>query len=451
MQNIYDEVASLDRRCYESFGLSEDLLMEHAANGMASFIEANFDQGSTILVVCGGGNNGADGIALSRMLYADYDVKLLLAHKPKSEMAKIQLKRARAVGVEEVDAICECDAVVDAIYGTGFSGDLEAKILTLLEDLNSLKAFKIACDVPSAFSFCADVTLTMGGLKKSLFLDAHKDAVGEIKVLDLGVARKIYEVSSNQKMLDLSDLTLPHRSRSNTHKGSFGHLGVVMGEKRGAATISALTALRSGSGLVSVISKTDLDLPYELMISKTLPSNLSAIAVGMGLGSTDISEVLRLDLPLVVDADLFYEDTILDLLKRDRVVLTPHPKEFASLLKLADIADVSVEELQQDRFLLCERFARLYPRVTLVLKGANVIIVQNEQMFINPHGRNNLAKGGSGDVLSGLIGSLLAQGRSTLDAAIDGSLMLSRLSLEYDGASFSLTPRELIENIRNLK
>jgi len=141
---------------------------------------------------------------------------------------------------------------------------------------------------------------------------------------------------------------------------------------------------------------------------------------------------------------------ILYILKRKNVVITPHAKEFVALLNTTDIADISVDELQQNRFKYAEEFCKKFPHVTLVLKGANVIIAKDNEFYINPHGTSALAKGGSGDVLSGLVGSLLAQGYQCLDAAINASLAHTKLALNYDGADFSLTPDDLIEGIGKL-
>jgi hydroxyethylthiazole kinase-like uncharacterized protein yjeF len=132
------------------------------------------------------------------------------------------------------------------------------------------------------------------------------------------------------------------------------------------------------------------------------------------------------------------------------VVVTPHAKEFVSLLKITNVADITTEELQKNRFKYAEDFCKTYPNVTLLLKGANVIIAHNEKFYINPHGTPALAKGGSGDVLSGLIGALLAQGRTPLEAAINGSLTHAKLALSYKGVDFSLTPDDLIDEICKL-
>jgi hydroxyethylthiazole kinase-like uncharacterized protein yjeF len=453
MQKLFEEVGSLDKRCYEEFGLSEDILMEHAARGMASYVRENFAKNSKVTFVCGSGNNGADGIACARLLHGDFDVSIYYAKKPKSQMALLQQKRARAIAVKEATSIGETDVLVDAIVGTGFSGEFSETLKELVKQMNSLEAFKIACDVPSS-GFYADVTLTMGALKRSMFLDASKEFVGKIKVLDLGVARDIYESETNWHLLDVDDLKLPTRTLKNTHKGSFGHLALACGTKSGASILSAKAALRFGSGLVTLVGYENEQIPHSIMYSHELPYNTTALAIGMGLGDEfsdeELDEFLDSSLPLVADADIFHMPIVAKILKRKNLVLTPHAKEFTALLKRAGLADVSVEELQNNRFKYVELFTKTYPNITLILKGANVIIAKGEEFFINPHGTSALAKGGSGDVLSGLIGALLAQGYNTLEAAKNASLAHTKIAQSYKGADFSLTPDDLINGIGNL-
>jgi len=466
MQKIFDEVGTLDKRCYDELFLNEDILMEHAAQGMASYVKNNFSNDKKIIIAVGSGNNGADGMALARLLYGDYNVSLFFVKNQKSQMALLQEKRIYALNVPVINKLQECDIIVDAIVGTGFDGEFNNDISVILEQINASAAFKIACDVPSGLkkngecaqtTFRADATLTMGALKKSLFLDEAKDFTGKIEVLDLGISRKFYETQTNWQLLDLNDLELPTREQQNSHKGSFGHLAVLCGEKQGASIMSALAALRFGTGLVTLVGYENhqiLHIPHALMYAHTLPDNTTAIACGMGLGTEfsddELKELLKNNLPLIVDADLFSMHVILELLKRKNIVLTPHPKEFVSLLKITKLADIQVDELQKKRFEYVELFCKAYPNVTLLLKGANVIIGSGNNFFINPHGSSKLAKGGSGDVLSGLIGALLAQRKSPLDAAIQGSLAHTKLAQNYSGADFSLTPDDLIQEIRNL-
>ena len=369
-------------------------------------------------------------------------------------MALLQERRAKNIGVRECEELCGCDVLVDAIIGTGFNGELSDEMSILIDEMNSLEAVKIACDIPSAFTYRADVTLTMGALKKSLYLDEVKDIVGKIEVINLGVDREIYEKESNWNLLDLEDLKLPTRVKKDSHKGSYGHLALASGEKSGASIISALCALRFGSGLVTLVGFEKIEIPHTLMYSHEVPKNATALALGMGLGvefsEQELAKFLDNTLALVADADIFYMPAVLEILKRENVVITPHPKEFTSLLIITKIADISVDELQKERFKYAEMFCAKFPNVVLLLKGANVIIGKNSNFFINPHGSAALAKGGSGDVLSGLVGSLLAQGYSALDAAIHGSLTHVKLALNYKGNDFSLTPDDLINEISKL-
>uniref|UniRef100_UPI0040479539 NAD(P)H-hydrate dehydratase n=1 Tax=Aliarcobacter sp. TaxID=2321116 RepID=UPI0040479539 len=461
MQKLFDEVNSLDKRCYESFFLSEDLLMEHAASSMALYICENYSHLKSILIVCGSGNNGADGIALARLLHTKFHINLYLASSSKSSMAKLQLQRVQALDVNIVEELILCDITVDCIFGTGLNKPLNKNSINIINTLNSYDSIKIACDIPSgintlgqveSIAFEADVTITMGALKTSLFTDIAKDYVGEIIVADLGIQRNLYEIDSNKYLLEQNDMNLPFRNKKNSHKGSFGHLNVVAGCKKGAGIIAAKAAFGFGAGLVSVVCHENLDLPYHIMQTHFISENCTAIAIGMGLGkyeTQEIRKILSKDVPKIIDADLFYDELICEVLDQE-IVLTPHPKEFCSLLKLCDIANIDINELQNNRFLYVEKFSKKYPKVVLLLKGANVIISQNEKIFVNSFGTATLSKGGSGDVLSGLIGSLLAQGYKSLDAAITASLAHTLVARDYNKNNYSLIPSDLIEGVKRL-
>ncbi|MCT7584611.1 NAD(P)H-hydrate dehydratase [Aliarcobacter butzleri] len=461
MQKIFDEVNSLDKRCYEEFFLNEDILMEHAASSICSYIEDIFEENKSVLIVCGSGNNGADGFALARLLHKKFDVSLYLTSEPKSSMAKLQYKRVKTLNIKEVDEVFEADIIVDCLFGTGLNKPLDEKYLNLIDNLNSNSSFKIACDIPSGINnlgqinsstFQADVTITMGALKTSLFTDLAKDYVGEIIVSNLGVQREIYETQTNKFLLDENDMKLPTRNKKDSNKGSFGHLNVILGSKKGAGIIASNAAFGFGAGLVSVVCDENVDLPYHIMQTHFISENCTAIAIGMGLGkyeTDEIRKILNKKVAKIVDADLFYDNLICEVLDQE-IVLTPHPKEFVSLLKLSGISDISVQELQNNRFLYVEKFSKKYPKTVLLLKGANVIIAQNEKLYVNSFGSAVLSKGGSGDVLSGLIGSLLAQCYKPLDAAISASLAHTLAAKNYKKNNYSLSPQDLIEEIKNL-
>ncbi|MFC2073336.1 NAD(P)H-hydrate dehydratase [Campylobacterota bacterium] len=467
MQKVFKNCYELDKKCYEQYGLSEDILMEHAAAGLANYIRKHFLQGTSVLIAAGTGNNGADGIALARQLHGDFEVKLYVPFELHSAMAKVQLERATFLGVKVVDTISHADVVVDALFGAGLNRNIDENIEHILHQLNALRAHRIACDIPTGvgekgtlmpMAFHADVTLTMGAYKEALFLDACKDVVGEVLRVDLGVSSLFYEGQSQTCLLEKSDLKLPSRTQQSTHKGSFGHAAVFCGEKEGAGIISGMAAATFGAGLTTLVVHEKITPPPYLMHSTVVPDNASALAIGMGLGCHFESEflqkyVVKSHLPIVLDADSFYNEEILSVLdQKDReIVITPHPKEFVVLWKTLTGEQLTVTEVQNKRFDMVRKFNAKYPHITFLLKGANTLIMQEERLYINPLGCSKLSKGGSGDVLSGLIVSLLAQGYSAIDAAIQGSLALVIAANHYEGSSYAMLPTDLVEEVGKLE
>ncbi len=461
MKKIFDEVRSLDKRAIEEFHLTEDILMENASLGLKNYITKKFKKNSSILIVCGSGNNGADGISLARLLQNKFEVSLYLINEPKTEIGKLQLKRAKSINVNFVNQIFQADVVVDCLFGTGLNKELDEDSVSLINSLNNLNSFKIACDIPSGLNslgqitqtaFKADITITMGALKTALLTDIAKDFVGKIKVANLGLPEDIFQIETNKYLLQKSDLKLPLRDIKNSHKGTFGHVNIVSGEKIGASIIASQASFAFGAGLVTIVSQNEKNIPCNIMQSKSVSENCTAIALGMGLGefeSLKLEEILQLNIPKVLDADIFYNPLIVKYLD-ENVVLTPHPKEFISLLKLTNIANISIEELQENRFLYVEKFCKIYPKVTLLLKGANVIISKNDKIYVNIFGSSKLSKGGSGDVLSGLIASLLAQGYTSLEAAINASLAHTIAAKKYKNNNYSMSPQDIIQGIKIL-
>ena len=467
MQPLYKSCYPLDQRCYDDYHLTEDILMEHASMGMANYIRKNFKKQSSVLIVCGVGNNGADGIVLARQLQDSYKVKLFLPFGVRSVMAEVQLERVQALDIEFVDEVCEADVIVDAIFGAGLSRELNEKTRKIIVQLEELNGFKIACDVPTGIDingnplpmalFC-DVTITMGALKECLYSDIAKDYVGEIICVDLGISHLKYTQGfhTNSYLLEEKDIRLPLRDRQNTHKGSFGHLAVIKGQKEGASILSGLSALRFGAGLVTLVGEESSSIPISLMSDEVLPYNTTAIAFGMGVLEFEdeiTQEILEDKSPIILDAGTFSNEIILEFLEQtDReIVLTPHPKEFVSLWNMTIDSPLNIAILQANRFEKVREFCSLFPNVTLLLKGANMIISKQNRLFINHFGTAQLSKGGSGDVLSGLIGSLLAQGYDGLEATIQGSLALTASSNSYRGNSYSMLPTDLIERVGLLK
>ncbi len=354
------------------------------------------------------------------------------------------------------DEITSADCIIDGVFGSGLNKALSSEICEILSLANSAKSLKIAVDIPSGIdklgcilggAFCADLTIAMGALKLALFSDGAKDYVGRIKVANLGISRQNFEEQSEYFLLQKSDLKLPLRRKQNTNKGDFGHTYVVSGQMSGAAQMAALAAHAIGSGLVSVVSDEPLNLSPILM-QKSSFNAARVVVCGCGLGEQKIDLAALRDKSCVIDADLCYEREILSLLNANsNLIITPHPKEFCSLLRITGIADLSVSELQERRFELARAWSEKFSGV-LVLKGANTLIAQAGVIYVCDKGSAALAKGGSGDVLAGLIGGLLAQGYSPLQASICGVLAHALAARAFAKNSYALSPLDLIEEVK---
>ncbi|MGN8469937.1 NAD(P)H-hydrate dehydratase [Helicobacter pylori] len=464
MLSVYEKVNALDKRAIEELFLSEDILMENAAMALERAVLQNASLGAKVIILCGSGDNGGDGYALARRLMGRFKTLVFEMKLAKSPMCQLQKERAKKVGVvvktwEDNHKDLECDVLVDCVVGSAFKGELEPFLN--FESLSQKARFKIACDIPSGIdskgrvdkrAFKADTTISMGAIKSCLLSDRAKDYVGELKVGHLGVFNQIYEIPTETFLLEKSDLKLPLRDRKNAHKGDYGHAHVLLGKHSGAGLLSALSALSFGSGVVSVQALeceiTSNNKPLELVFCENFPNLLSAFALGMGLENIpkDFNKWLGLA-PCVLDAGVFYHKEVLQALEKE-VILTPHPKEFLSLLKLVGI-NISMLELLDNKLEIARDFSQKYPKVVLLLKGANTLIAHQGRTFINNLGSVALAKAGSGDVLAGLIVSLLAQNYTPLDAAINASLAHALAGLEFKN-HYALTPLDLIEKIKRL-
>src|SRR5574344_641638 len=524
MKPVFLDTRVLDTNARERFSLTEKSMMEHAGRALVDEIDS-FNSVDSVLILCGGGNNGGDGYVTARLLAEELhggikshsSITICVCAEPKSDMCKTQ----KALVQDESISYCTPDEVisqkitasviVDCVFGSGFHGSLPVEIEKLFEYTNTVDAQKIACDVPSGIdlygncdtiAFEADVTVTMGALKICLFSDKAKDCAGKIIVADLGVDRARFEGtnSSAGQLLERTDMILPHRGKQNVNKGSFGHAAVVVGEKIGAGVIAGSSAFRFGAGLVSLVSSAGLlqpgahivldedgqlpcnaIVPYDLMCCNTFPANTTAVAMGMGLGRPKENKepaeeyfsylTEHCEIPCVLDADVFYSNKLPVFLQARgayaNVVLTPHPKEFVSLLRLCMpkvyaqymLDNDGVQKVISHQCALVKEFCSAYQGVVLLLKGAVVTIgvkyveENNVRLYFNPYGTNALAKGGSGDVLAGMICALLAQsktqGYTPLTATISASLAHACASARF-GCDYALTPFSLIKETASL-
>ncbi len=509
MQKIFYDTRMLDQAARDAFGLTEDIMMENASAALERAGSDHFFSPDNkyinrpcVLILAGGGNNGADGYALARRIVQHkIDVAVCQVYEPKSAMCVLQADRAKKAGAIFINpydldewierASFDLRVVYDCVFGSGFHGTLDAMAAAVIASANKIDgAYKIACDIPTgadcsqdqnAAAFLADTTVTMGALKLALYSDAAKDACGKIIVADLGVSRSNFESAMQAQeaaapcanLLEPADARLPLRGKKqNSNKGTYGHTAIYAGTKPGAAVIAGHAALKFGSGLASLVPIAEQKInfenvaDFELMVSDSLPQNATALVVGPGLGRPDslglandsilaaVCGLASVPQPLVLDADIFYWPQIKDLLaKKKNVVLTPHPKEFAELLKNLGRGNHSVAEVVENRLELAKDFCRAYPQAVLLLKGANVLIASllagesQPRVYINPLGTSALAKAGSGDVLAGMTAALLAQGYEPLEAAVTASIKHASASHAFDGKDYALTPFGLMERV----
>lgn len=501
MQEIFENPSQVEKDAKDGLGIPEFLMMENAARGMADFIrsickEKNLSK-PKILIVCGKGNNGGDGYALSRHL-SEFQVSLCSLERPSSREALVQFnmcqKLARISSEEApLNPDFTADIIVDCIYGIGFRGEFSSGTKKVMEELNKAKAVKIACDVPSGLRsdgtcaqeiFKADYTLTMGTLKTALYSDKAKASCGKIVKLSLGIPEKDFESfgETSVHLVEEKDISLPVRKNPMAHKGSYGHTVVFCGEKSGAAIIGATAAMHFGSGLTTLYKTNNTNLSQfkispELMVSSEIPKKTTCISVGSGLGTlseTDADVITNwfnssTNPAIVLDADIFNLDYFASFLKflngfeNAKIVLTPHLAELSRLLekiqkKYPEIGltdeEISVKTLSSsvsEKIKIGKILNVLFPKTVVVMKSANTFIACSEECFVITNGTEALAKGGSGDVLAGMIASLLAQGYGAKDAAITACFAHGKAANLENQANFSLTPENLIDSIGKLR
>ncbi len=482
MEKIFSNAAELERLSKEKFSIPPFLMMENAARKMADFIISKNPE--FVLILCGKGNNGGDGLALARMLMDKCQVLVYCPEKPSAQEALGQYEMCLKLGLKIVTDFILPDkkpsAIVDCIYGIGFHGQLKEEVKALLDQVNQIDCLKIACDIPSGLYFKADYTITMGEEKTALYSDQAKAVCGQIILADLGIPRQKFEdgLLADAFLIEENDIKAPLRSNPAAHKGTYGHTGVFAGQKSGAAIIAASAALHFGSGLTSLIKSSESNLEQfkispQLMISDTIPAKASALVLGPGFSGQSHEEITLVlnwckttkNPALVFDAGFFSLENLcqvleeLNKLDEGRIVVTPHLSEcqrlFSKIKEAHPELDLSDEEISvrnlavsaESKIKLGKIFNNLYPKTTLVMKSANTFIANGGQTYICSDGVQSLAKGGSGDVLAGMIGSLLAQGYSCLDAAVTGVEVHALAAQKIGKEAYDLTPEKLIEKI----
>ncbi|HEC1786520.1 TPA: NAD(P)H-hydrate dehydratase [Campylobacter lari] len=448
MKAVFKDNISYEKKLIEK-GLDELLMMENAGIELANLIKKKSKniKNAKILFLLGAGGNGADGLVAIRHLKKAF--AFVMPYKKNTMFIKQEqiLKNIGFKFLKKEPKFKDFDIIVDCVFGSGLNKALDENLQRIFKKIAKSKALKIACDVPSGLGqelcFKADYTLCMGAIKEILLEDFAKEFVGKIKIANLGL--KPYMQNTSSFLLEKKDLKLITK-KINSNKGDFGHIYIFA--NKSAGTLAGLGALEFGAGLVSLVAKESFS-PL-IMLKDDIESKINAAAIGMGLDDLSILKDERLkNIPLVLDANCFQSENLLSYLAREDVVLTPHPKEFCMLLKLCFNEDISVEEIQNKRFFYARKFSSKFQCV-LVLKGANPIIAQKEKFFIVNCGNEALAKGGSGDVLSGMIAALLGSKFNALEAAKNAVLAHALVAKNYKKNKISFDALKLIKGLKCL-
>ncbi|MEG1791646.1 MAG: NAD(P)H-hydrate dehydratase [Clostridia bacterium] len=444
-------------------GVLSKTLMDNAARSIFNFIVSNNFQTKKIAIICGKGNNGGDGYCLAcQMLSEGISHKVFgFAGHRSTDAQYYALEYEKMNGkinlLDDVENFNNFDVIVDAIFGTGLNKPLEGVYFDTIKKVNESKAYVISADISSGLNadnglvegiaVRADTTVTFQSAKLGHYLNDGRDYSGKLVVCDIGInllekTAEVIEQSDVKKFFEPMKI--------NLHKGDLGKSAIIGGSKNfiGAPWLASMGtfALRVGSGLSYLgIPECIYDAVSDKVIDNIIYTfksddgviefdaealekfvNIDALAIGMGLGKCeDINKIVEFMLKkssakLLLDADAL-NLIDLNLLKnqRGRVVVTPHPKEFSRLIKVAtcDILKNPIE--------LSKSFAKQYNCVVL-LKGATSIITDGKDVLLNISGTAGMAKGGSGDLLDGVIVGLMARGLNNFEACSVGAYIAGR-------------------------
>ncbi len=511
-----EQMKAIDRHAVQAAGIPSVVLMERAALAVADAVEElaggpaqtpGAGAGSNlyvrpphILSVCGTGNNGADGIAAGRILHnKGYQVTILLAGDPERGTAEYQLQKSIAInlGMQVVkwkDFLPgRCDILIDAVFGVGLSRPVEGEYKEVLQMMADAGAgCVVAVDMPSGIhsdsgqimgtALRADVTVTFGWQKLGSALYPGRDFCGQVRVCDIGfpaawLPAETEAGGSMAVMLEPEDLKRIPPRPADSHKGSFGKVLVVAGSENmsGAAYFSALSAYRTGAGLVKVMS----DEKNRVIMQELLPEAIlttytsdemeeepesfsrkvenecawaDVIVLGPGIGrGPGVYELMRAFLvnayvPMIIDADglnAVAQYPELSQYLTENVIMTPHVGEMARLTGL------TADQIGSDPAAVAAEYSAEHG-ITCVLKdAATVICGRDGQICVNGSGNSCMAKAGSGDVLTGVIAGLIAQGCEVWDAAALGVYLhgLAGDRICARDGSYAMLARELADEV----
>ncbi len=499
-ENIY----YIDEKCETDYNISHLELMENAGKNSFIWIKKNLDLSKKFLVFCGHGNNGGDGAVLARYLIDNgIDIKVVflgdVIQKSKGvardnflKLKKYYMWDFTEKGLVEIkEMINQADYIVDAIFGIGLKGELYKPLFDLIKQINSSGKIIISLDIPSGIfanggkfesAIKADYTLTFGLPKFGMIDYPGVDYCGKIEIIDIGIPKKLIEGVKPIVLLtdEYVSSLLIKRERDN-HKGKFGHLLIIGGyggffkkgiqAMGGSVVLSGLAALRSGVGLLTIAAHIDslpliqANIPEAMtfgwkekessifMIKRLIENNfIRTILIGNGFSTGKFQEKLiemilthPIVSKIVIDADginnISKNKRLRKTLKSSGkdIILTPHIGEASRLL------GVYPEIIKFNKL---ENIKKIYDitKSVILLKDSISVIYDGDRIFVNNRGSVSLAKGGSGDILSGIIASFLASGHNTISATILGSYVLGLLGeiCEEEYGIFSVLGRDII-------
>ncbi|MEA2103845.1 MAG: NAD(P)H-hydrate dehydratase [Candidatus Cloacimonadota bacterium] len=498
-----DKMKNYDKFTIENFGLEGIVLMENAGKKAAEIIETNLiKEDNSIAVVCGTGNNAGDGFVVARWLFNHgYDVCCFVigneekfSPSAKKNYGILDKLSCEIVFISNDDAVeyfanelPYFDVIADAMFGIGLKGKIKGYRKKIIELINKHIGIKVAIDIPSGVNaetgevanvaVNSDFTLTMAALKYGHLLFPGREYSGKVYVIDIGISPLTYaENPPEAEVLEEIESFFPSR-KSNSDKTDYGKIAIIAGSAglTGAAIMASKSALEIGSGLIKLIHPRSLSPIFENslieIMSKTVnetdsqtisfdaldeilefTKNSNAIAIGPGISRNEstarfVREFLKQNTKLtVIDADGInaFQDHLEELkyLNGKPYIFTPHIREFSRLI------DLPVEKIETNLLEHTRKFAKKY-NVIILLKGATSVICNNKETTFNVVGNPGLSTGGNGDVLTGIIVSLLGQGFSEYDAARVGSFILGKTAdiLLKDFGERSLTPTKIIKNL----
>jgi hydroxyethylthiazole kinase-like uncharacterized protein yjeF len=459
------QMREADRRTIDDIGISSLVLMENAGRQAVAAMETMYGDllERQVAVLCGRGNNGGDGFVIARTLVQrGVDVSVFLIGRVADVRgdARVNLEILGRLGLTVVEIadsqawelhfseVGDCTLIVDAIFGTGLNEPVSGFIESIVTDVNASGIAVVAIDLPSGLSadspkpigpsIEAGLTVTLAAPKLPLVLPPAEIHAGDIVIADIGIPVEVLDAVDGPRVdlltrASMRELVTPRTPDS--HKGDYGRVLIVAGSRgrTGAAHLSAVGALRSGAGLVTVATAATCqpvlaamapeymtealdDSPEGLNpdgVDRVLEMARDVLAIGPGLGQAPATRefirqlVDRATMPLVIDADglnaFAGEPEKLAGREGRDVIITPHPGEMARLVGM------STDEVQASRLEIARNFATAH-HVYVVLKGHRTLIATpDEKVFINPTGNPGMATGGTGDVLTGMIAAWLAQ------------------------------------------